>query len=73
MLQGRIAALALLGGICEGKKQGEAYAPMHYLAMWHGLRGEGLELNTESETSVTCAKTGMVVTFTTQPEKYVVK
>ena len=72
-LRGELPPLPYSGGYAKATKQGEAYAPMHYLAMWHGLRGEGLELNTENETSVTCAKTGMVVTFTTQPEKYVVK
>ena len=32
-----------------------------------------LELDTEAEPSLTCTKTGMVVTFTTAAEKYTIK
>ena len=72
-LRGELPSLPYAGGYEKATKQGTAFAPLHYLAMWYGLRGEGLELDPEAEPSLTCSKTGMVVTFTTAAEKYTIK
>jgi hypothetical protein len=39
------------------------YGSLNYLAEWQGLRGENLEIDASSETTLICAKTGMKVIF----------
>lgn len=41
-----------------------------YLAMWQGLRGEDLDIDTAVEVLRTCSKFGQDVLYTHDPEKY---
>ena len=61
--RGELPALVWAGG---GKaiKAGRRVGSLHYLAMWQGLRGEDLDIDTEAGATLTCSETNMVVTFT---------
>lgn len=68
-LRGELPPLDFKGGveppppnkpIKKRKKTGSHW----YLAMWQGLRGEDLCIDTESTPSLTCTLTGVTVTFT---------
>jgi hypothetical protein len=61
--RGELPSLAWIGG---GKaiKAGKRVGSLNYLAMWQGLRGEDLRVDTEAGAELTCTLTGMVVTFT---------
>lgn len=52
------------GGVSRALKKPEKYGSLQYLAQWQGLRGVNLEVDPTAEATITCAKTGMVVTFT---------
>lgn len=52
------------GGVSRALKKPEKYGSLQYLAQWQGLRGENLEVDPTTEVTITCSKTGMVVTFT---------
>lgn len=62
-VRGELPSLAWIGG---GKaiKAGKRVGSLHYLAMWQGLRGDDLHIDTEQGAVVTCSLTGMVVNFT---------
>ena len=61
---GKLVLLPWKGGVEKAIKLKQKYGSLNYLAMWQGLRGEGLNINTEEETVVTCTATKMVVVFT---------
>ena len=42
----------------------EKFGSLRYLAQWQGLRGEDLSISLDSEVTIKCAKTQMIVTFT---------
>lgn len=67
---GELPILGWKGGI-EHKINSKKYGSFKYLAMWQGLRNEDLDIDTESETAITCAKTGMTVIYTPDRNKYV--
>jgi hypothetical protein len=46
-----------------GKKASARYGALRYLAMWQGLRGDDLDITTESKTTLVCARTNRSVTF----------
>jgi len=46
------------------------YGVFNYLAMWQGLRGEDLNINTEEELSITCPREKRTVIFTSSYAKY---
>lgn len=52
------------GGVSKKLKKTEKLGSLHYLAQWQGLRGQDLEIDMDAEITLTCSKTGMVVTFT---------
>lgn len=52
------------GGVSKKLKKREKFGSLHYLAQWQGLRGQDLEIDLDAEVTLTCSKTGMVVTFT---------
>jgi hypothetical protein len=52
------------GGVSRTLKKLEKYGALQYLAQWQGLRGEDLAIDPAAEVTITCSKTGMVVTFT---------
>lgn len=63
-LQGELPVLPYKGGFEKAIKIGKKYGPLLYLAMWHGLRGDDLNINTEQEYTLTCSATGMTGIYT---------
>lgn len=61
---GELPPLNWKGGVSKKLKKREKFGSLHYLAQWQGLRGQDLEIDMDAEITLTCAKTGMVVTFT---------
>lgn len=61
---GKLVLLPWKGGVDKAIKSKQKYGSLNYLAMWQGLRGDDLNINTEDETVVTCTVTNMVVVFT---------
>ncbi|MCY1179842.1 hypothetical protein D9M73_202590 [compost metagenome] len=51
-------------------KKREKFGSLKYLAQWQGLRGEDLQIDTSAELTLSCSRTGMVVTFTPDQSKY---
>lgn len=68
---GELMILPWKGGV---EKKLKAKAPKigtyRYLAMWQGLRGDDLDINTSAEVMMTCSKFGQDVLFTHDAEKY---
>jgi hypothetical protein len=58
------------GGVEKALKKKQKYGTLNYLAMWQGLRGEDLNIDTAEEISITCTATGMAVVFTANQELY---
>jgi hypothetical protein len=58
------------GGVERATKQKSRYGTFAYLAMWQGLRGDDLDLDTDTEVALTCSATGMKVVFTSDRDKY---
>lgn len=57
-------------GGSETPHKGAKYAAYFYLAMWQGLRGEDLDIDTDQELTLVCAKTGGRTIFTGDAAKY---
>lgn len=60
---GSLVVLPWKGGVEKAIKKPKV-GTLKYLAMWQGLRGEDLNIDLSNEIVVTCAATGMSVTFT---------
>ncbi|MDF3928967.1 MULTISPECIES: hypothetical protein [Pseudomonas] len=69
-LQGELPPLGWKGGVSRTLVKLEKFGTLNYLAQWQGLRGEDLNLDLEEERTLTCTKTGMIVTFTPIQSKY---
>lgn len=67
---GRLVVLPWKGGVEKAIKVRQKYGTYYYLAMWQGLRGEDLDIDLDSEPSLTCPVTGVTVTFTGNFDKY---
>jgi hypothetical protein len=67
---GELPVLGWKGGVSRALKKKEKFGALKYLAQWQGLRGEDLRVQADRETTLTCARTGMVVTFTPERSKY---
>lgn len=61
---GELPVLAWRGGVERAIKAGTKLGALEYLAMWQGLRGENLDIDTDWPPSIRCARTGVLVTFT---------
>lgn len=61
--QGELVVLAWKGGV-EKAIKGKKHGSLLYLAMWQGLRGDDLNVDTEKEIDVKCSRTDVVVTYT---------
>lgn len=61
-LAGELPVLAWRGGV-EKSIKGEKSGTLLYLATWHGLRGDDLAIDTESEIRKTCARHGVTVVY----------
>jgi hypothetical protein len=46
------------------------YGTLQYLAEWQGLRAENLDIDLDSEYTLTCSRTGLSVTFTNDIRKH---
>lgn len=66
---GELPVLPFRGGVARPLKIKQKIGAMHYLAMWQGLRGDDLDLDTEAEPVMTCARHGVRVMFTLDYEK----
>lgn len=67
---GELPQLGWKGGIDKKIQKNEKYGSLNYLAQWQGLRNQDLEIKTDKETTLTCTKTNMQVTFTIDQSKY---
>lgn len=63
-LRDELPVLPFKGGTDKTKKAKSKIGALQYLAMWHGLRGDDLALDTDEEPQRTCSKTGITVLFT---------
>lgn len=66
---GQLVLLPWKGGVEKALKKKQKYGTLYYLAMWQGLRGEDLNIDTEEEAVLTCTKTKMTVVFTNDRTK----
>lgn len=57
------------GGVEKKLKLKQKIGSLLYLAMWHGLRGEDLEIDPNSEPTRICSKHGVQVLFTLDYQK----
>lgn len=70
-LAGELPILPFRGGIEEAIKAKNKVGSLLYLAMWQGLRGEDLAVDTESEPNMTCTRTGVTVRYTLSTSKLI--
>ena len=61
---GELPPLNWTGGSDRTLVKREKFGSLRYLAQWQGLRGEDLSISLDSEVTIKCAKTQMIVTFT---------
>lgn len=61
---GELPPLNWKGGGDRTLVKREKFGSLRYLAQWQGLRGEDLSISLDSEVTIKCAKTQMIVTFT---------
>jgi hypothetical protein len=69
-LDGQLIVLPWKGGVSKALKLKQKYGTLLYLAMWQGLRGEDLDIDTDKELTMTCSATQMNVVFTADSGKY---
>ena len=68
--RGELPTLGWKGGTDKKLKSNKKFGSLNYLAQWQGLRGEDLNINLSDETTLTCSKTGMEITYTSDIEKF---
>lgn len=66
---GQLIILPWKGGFEKTIKKKQRYGSLYYLAMWHGLRGDDLNIDTEYEPTLTCSVTSMTSVFTNDMAK----
>jgi hypothetical protein len=66
---GQLILLPWKGGV-EKLLKLKKYGTLKYMAMWQGLRGDDLVIDTEAEIEIKCATTGMRVVFTNDAAKF---
>lgn len=66
---GELPPFIYKGGIAQKIKAKNKIGSLHYVAAWQGLRGEDLRLDTDTEVTLTCSKTGVPVTYTLDVSK----
>jgi hypothetical protein len=67
---GELVVLPWKGGIERAIKTRKKYGTLLYLAMWTGLRGEPLDINTDEEVTMICTRTKVPVTYTSNISKF---
>ena len=68
-MRNELPVLPFKGGVEKTTKAMQKIGALQYLAMWHGLRGDDLALDTESEPQRTCTRTGITVTYTLNTQR----
>jgi hypothetical protein len=68
-LAGELPLLPWKGGVSKAIAAKGKVGAFHYLATWQGLRGEDLRINPAVEVQLTCSRTHVTVTFTSDIEK----
>ena len=71
--QAKLGELVLLpwrGGVEKVIKTKNKYGSLRYVAMWQGMRGDDLDLDTEKEFQIICTRTGVPVTYTYDVSKF---
>jgi len=64
-MRGELPVLPWKGGLRKPLNPGaKKYGALFYLAMWQGLRGDQLYIDTGANVSITCSKYGNTVIFT---------
>lgn len=66
--EGELVVLPWSGGVEKAIKS-KKYGSLLYVAMYQGLRGESLDIATDSEVVLKCARTKVAVTYTPDPSK----
>lgn len=61
---GELPVLPWKGGVERAIKTKNKLGCLEYLAMWQGLRGDELKIDTELEPTLICARTAVQVRFT---------
>lgn len=67
--EGELVLLPWRGGV-EKAIKGEKYGTLNYLAMYQGIRGESLDIDTTAEVVRQCAKTKVTVIYTRDTSKF---
>lgn len=68
---GQLVELPWKGGLTRALKPGAPkVGALLYVAMWQGLRGDALDLDTDAELDLTCTRFGTTVTFTSDSTRY---
>lgn len=68
-ISGELPLLPWKGGVEKRIKAKHKTGAMQYLAAWQGLRGEDLDIDLDTEIVLTCSRTGVPVTFTSDIKK----
>ena len=72
--KGELPILIWAGGISDTTQPSGVlntkYGTLHYLAQWQGLAGRNLDIRPSQETPLMCARTGWLVVFTRDSQKY---
>lgn len=66
---GELPVLPFRGGVETAIKTKTKVGHLLYVAMWQGLRGDDLLIDTDSEICMTCTRTGVPVLYTMDFEK----
>lgn len=66
---GELPILDWIGGVSRSLKS-KKYGSLQYLATLQGIKGEPLSIDTASEVSLTCEKTGTTVIFTGNTSRF---
>ena len=67
---GQLVILPWKGGVDGATTKKQKFGSFYYLAMWQGLRGEDLNIDTSEENVLTCTASGISVIFTADTKKY---
>jgi len=65
---GELPVLEWIGGLAKALK-GKKYGSLEYLATLQGIKGESLQIDTETDVELTCTKTGTTVIYTNKKSK----
>ncbi|WP_043909667.1 hypothetical protein [Leptothrix ochracea] len=69
-ISGQLVVLPWKGGVERATKKKQKFGSLHYLAMWQGLRADDLNIDRSVDITLTCAATGVAVSFTSDFSKY---